>query len=151
MTDTSDQTGHRSSLEKMVVDTGVVKDHDHHDPANLLTVTPLVVSFSAIIGLSGWLIQFDTSYAGTVLQMETFQSSFGSCQYESNALTGKMGEMCTFTTVRQNLPSLGSLFIGVGGLFAGFIGSYLGRGTIIQLGCLLVIVGAAGIMGTRNN
>jgi hypothetical protein len=56
--------------------------------------------------------------------------------------------VCRLSALQQALTSLGSLFQGLGAVVAGITGSYLGhRGTIVT-GCLLVIVGDVGTLGT---
>ncbi|KAF2174235.1 hypothetical protein M409DRAFT_16498 [Zasmidium cellare ATCC 36951] len=112
-----------------------------------LPTTPLVVFFALFIALGGWLLNFDLTYSGTVLQMSTFRSSFGTCIQEH----GESSLVCSITALQQSLTNISSLFIGLGAALSGLLGSWLGRRTCIQLGCLIQAVGAAGSMGTAGN
>jgi len=54
-----------------------VTDHVE-DPAYLpasMKTTPYMIFFAFYISLSGWMINFDLTYGGTVLQMESFRKN----------------------------------------------------------------------------
>lgn len=114
-------------------------------------VTRTMVLFTLFIGISGWIGQFDLGYGGTVLQMETFQSAFGKCTQTTDPATGNSITTCHLSATQQSLISLTSLFSAVGGILAGFTSNYLGRRHSLQIGALLVAIGAAGMLGTSSN
>lgn len=148
--------GINSRNEKSIVTTDQVEGGEtaHLDEIqgrHVMKTTPIVVLFSLVIGLGGWLLNFDMGYAGAVLQMPAFKASFGTCQSETNLETGVTSLVCTMSAVRQSLPNVSSLFIGLGSGFSGFTATYLGRRGNIQLGCIIVAIGAAAIMGTEGN
>jgi SP family sugar:H+ symporter-like MFS transporter len=55
------------------------------------------------------------------------------------------------TALQQSLISLTSLFIAVGSILSGVVGNYFGRRGTIQAGSLVVLSGAAGMLGTAGN
>lgn len=62
-----------------------------------------------------------------------------------------MVEICTITALQQSLISLTFLFVALGSAVGGVTGNYLGRRGAIQVGCLLVAIGAGGMLGTIGN
>lgn len=115
--------------------------------------------FVAWIGLSGWVLNFDLGYTGTVLQMLPFRKSFGHCAMVPASEVpgapkgaGGMVEVCQLEATAQSIgSSIYILFMGVGAAITGPSGHYLGRKRAIQLACLIIIVGAAGMLGTAGN
>ena len=113
-------------------------------------VTRTVLLFSIFISLSSGIANFDNNYGGTVLLMIPFNNAFGTCaQVPSPA--GALVTVCRITALQQSLVSLTSLFTAVGSLLSSISGTYLGRRGTIQCGALLVLVGAAGMLGTSSS
>ena len=113
-------------------------------------VTRTVLLFSAFIAISSAIGNFDNNYGGTVLLMKPFNTAFGLCQ-EVPGPTGTLVKVCRITALQQSLVSLTSLFTAVGSLLSSVSGTYVGRRGTIQIGALLVLVGAAGMLGTSSN
>ena len=53
--------------------------------------------------------------------------------------------------LQQSLVSVPFLFVALGSIIAGPTGHYLGRRGTIQVGCVLVAVGAGGMLGTTGS
>lgn len=88
---------------------------------------------------------FDSSYSGTVLQMKPFNDAFGSC-------VERMGvRKCELSATAQSLSSISTLFTAVGSGLSGVTTHYIGRRTTLQLGCIFVIIGASGQLGTSSS
>lgn len=129
---------------------------EHNENASVyqistLRTTGFIVFFSLWISLSGWMVNFDLGYGGTVLQMSSFKSTFGTCSMVPNDVTGKMEHVCKLTATAQSVVSLSSLFVAIGAGLSGIIGSYIGRRGTLHAGCVLIIIGAAGQCGTAGN
>ncbi|CAG8046945.1 unnamed protein product [Penicillium salamii] len=101
-----------------------------------MIVLAIWVSFAVFIA------SFDQGYAGIVLIMPSFQTSFGTCRPDSP---------CTLTTLQQSLISITVLFQALGSATTGLLGYKLGRKTTIQIACVLCAVGAAGMLGTEGS
>lgn len=82
--------------------------------------------------------------------MAPYKKDFGTCTSTTNT-AGVMTETCALTALQQSLISLTFLFVALGGGIAGLTGNYLGRRGTIQVGCLIVAIGAAGMLGTSGN
>ena len=113
-------------------------------------VTRTVLLFSAFIAISAAIGNFDNNYGGTVLLMTPFNTAFGPCQ-DVPGPTGALVKVCRITALQQSLVSLTSLFTAVGSLLSSVSGTYIGRRGTIQVGALLVLVGAAGMLGTTSS
>ena len=142
--------------------TTAVTKHLEHATLNsdlTLKVTPLMVFFSIWIGLSGWVLNFDIGYSGTVLRMEPFNRAFGRCaMVPASSLLGHhsaeraLVEVCRLSATAQSVgSSIYILFMGLGAGLSGLTSHFLGRRGASQLGCLVVIIGAAGMLGTSGN
>ena len=116
-----------------------------------LKVTPLMVGLMFWIGWSAWMINFDLGYGATVLQMQAFQKSFGTCTMAPNPATGVMEEVCTLSAVAQSMVAISSLFMALGSLVSAIPGHFWGRKGTIWVGCCLIIIGAAAQCGTSGN
>ncbi len=114
-------------------------------------VTATMLLFSLFIALSSWICQFDLGYGGTVLLMESYNQAFGTCQKVADPVTGALIEMCRVTATQQSLISLTSLFSAVGSVLSGVTSAYVGRRGTIQLGSLIVLIGAAGMLGSTGS
>ena len=158
----SDEKGDALGTEHEKV--GTIDEVQHSEHRNLshdLTsrVTPFLVFFSLWIGLSGWVLNFDIGYSGTVYQMQPFNRAFGRCaMVPANKLPGApwnapgVVEYCSLTATAQSVgSSVYILFMGLGAALSGITGHYLGRRGGLQLGCSIVIVGAAGMLGSAGN
>ena len=113
-------------------------------------VTRTVLLFSVFISMSSAIANFDNNYGGTVLRMQAFNTAFGTFQQVSNP-TGAQVTVCRITALQQSLVSLTSLFTAVGSLLSSVSGTYIGRRGTIQVGALLVLLGAAGMLGTSSS
>jgi sugar porter (SP) family MFS transporter len=116
----------------------------HSAPLNIQTTT-YVTFFSVVMAFSGWMMGFDSSYSGTVLQMRPFNDAFGSC-------TESMGvQICELNATAQSLSSISTLFTAIGSGLSGVTTHYIGRRATLQLGCVFVIIGASGQLGTSSS
>ncbi|KEF51622.1 uncharacterized protein A1O9_12257 [Exophiala aquamarina CBS 119918] len=143
-----DLTGEKEPQDPVMV------EHDDQPTVNLsssLGVSSFMAIFAIWIALSGWMVNFDISYGGTVLQMESFRKSFGHCRMVKNPTTGVEQELCALSATAQSMVSFSQLFSAIGAAFSGLVGSYLGRRGAIQFGCLIVIIGAACQCATTGN
>ncbi len=158
----SDEKGDARAAQHEKLETlDEVQHHEHNNLSDDLTsrVTPFLVFFSLWIGLSGWVLNFDIGYSGTVYQMQPFNKAFGSCaMVPANKLPGAppnapgVVEYCTLSATAQSVGgSVYILFMGLGAALSGITGHYLGRRGGLQLGCSIVIIGAAGMLGTAGN
>ncbi|KAJ5241406.1 uncharacterized protein N7469_002997 [Penicillium citrinum] len=101
------------------------------------------------IAFAAWIFNFDHGYTGAILIMPSYKKAFGTCTtHLLNPSTGAIVEHCTITPIQQSLISLNYLFTGIGGGLSGVTGQYTGRRGGIQIGCILAIIGAAGMLGT---
>jgi MFS transporter, SP family, sugar:H+ symporter len=75
-------------------------------------------------------------YGGIVLIMPPYKKAFGSCKLVKGV------ETCTLTALQQSLVSVTFLFVATGGVLGG---------VTIQCGCLLVMIGAGGMLGTAGS
>lgn len=114
-------------------------------------VTTVMVLFSFFISISATICNFDLGYGGTVLLMIPFNAAFGPCHEVLDPHSQTPVQMCQVTALQQSLVGLTSLFIAVGGALSGPVSTYLGRRGVIQGGCLTVLIGAAGMLGTSGN
>ncbi|KAJ5115785.1 hypothetical protein N7456_000133 [Penicillium angulare] len=107
--------------------------------------------FAIWISFAAWLANFDGGFGGIVLIMPSYKSAFGHCQQLLDPETGTKTEECVLSTLQQSLVGVGVLFMAVGSAATGFVGSKFGRKGTIQIGCVISIIGAAGMLGTSGN
>ncbi|KAF2171025.1 hypothetical protein M409DRAFT_64013 [Zasmidium cellare ATCC 36951] len=88
------------------------------------------------------MVNFDGGFSGVVLAMPSFNNAFGSECKDTPA-----GRSCVLTATEQSLLAIPYLFQAIGGALAGILGAYVGRRVAINIGCLVVIVGAAVMIG----
>ena len=112
--------------------------------------TRLMVTFIVFMAFAAWISNFDLSYGGVVLAMPAYKKAFGSCSTVHNK-AGQLVQQCSQTAVQQSLNGISSLFGALGGGFAGHVSQYCGRRGTIQVGCLLILAGASGALGTAGN
>jgi Arabinose efflux permease len=111
--------------------------------------TGSMLRLSLWVSFAAWIANFDNGYIGAVLIMPSYQRAFGTCTVLLNPMTNKPVDHCSLTPLQQSLCiSLNFLFIGIGGGLSGISGRYTGRRGAIQIGCMLAIIGAAGMLGT---
>jgi sugar porter (SP) family MFS transporter len=109
-------------------------------------VTPLMVALSCFIAIGGFVLNFDLGYTGLVLVMQPFNKAFGSCTVVNGV------ETCALPATGQSLASsIYLLFMALGGALSGVVVKYLGTRSTAQVGCLWIIVGAAGMLGCTGN
>ena len=128
-------------------------EHDDH-PTSLRTAlktTKFIIFFSAWVACGAFMIMFDLSYGGNVLRMDAFNASFGTCKMVPNPVSGVLQEVCTLSAVAQSMVSVTGLFTALGAGLTAITGVYLGRRDTIQMACLIIIIGAAGQLGTAGN
>ena len=124
----------------------------HHASLDYTTKTMLI--FSMWIGFAGWALQFDLGYTGIVLRMTPFNEAFGHCAMKTlhEGPTSVTRRVCELNATAQSLQSsIHLLFMALGAGVAGITGHYLGRRRTLQLGCLIIIVGAGGMLGCSGN
>ena len=109
-----------------------------------------MIIFAFWIGFFGWLANFDAAFGGIVLLMEPYKKSFGSCTVTTGA-SGETIHICSLTALQQSLVQLTLLFMAVGGFTSGLVGDYIGRRGSVQIGCVLIAAGAAGMTGSVGN
>lgn len=116
-------------------------------------VTLFQVFFTFCLSFAAFICNFDTAFAGAVLVMPSFGKAFGHCSTEHNASSSTVParEVCTLTVYQQSIISLTTIFVGIGSLVSGPASSILGRQRSIQGGCVVTIIGAAGMLGTEGN
>ncbi|KAF3389864.1 hypothetical protein DPV78_011613 [Talaromyces pinophilus] len=124
-------------------------DNENASPRQQKTTTFMVL-FSFYIALSGWIYNFDLTFGGFVLIVESYIRDFGTCVTRPDA-AGVVTQHCTLSALQQSLISLTYIFVGVGAALAGVTGNYLGRRGTIQVGCLIVAIGAGGMLGSAGN
>lgn len=119
-------------------------DHiEHHRDGVMIEQQPItrhMIVFAVFIACFGWLSNFDSAFGGIVLLMEPYKKSYGQCT----------DGVCTLSALDQSLIQLTLLFEAVGGALAGLTGRYLGRRLTCQIGCVLIAIGAAGMVGSRG-
>ncbi|KAJ5775501.1 uncharacterized protein N7511_000512 [Penicillium nucicola] len=99
---------------------------------------------------AAWIANFDNAYSGIVLIMPSYKRAFGTCEQILDTTTYTKVESCSLTPLQQSLISLSYLFIAVGGGISALTSHRYGRRGAIQIGCMLAIIGAAGMLGTRG-
>lgn len=112
-------------------------------------VTTTIVLFTALISISAAIANFDQFYGGTVLLMIPFNNAFGHCE-EVPGPDGQFTRVCLLSALEQSLVAVTSLFIALGSALSIITGVYLGRRGTIQVGSALVLIGAAGMLGTSS-
>ncbi|KAF7716475.1 MFS-type transporter [Penicillium ucsense] len=133
----------------------VVQREEFNDPSsvedasNANSVTNML-RVSLWVAFAAWHTTFDEGFSGTVLIMPSYQKAFGTCHQGLDSTSGRITEVCSLTPLQQSLISLNYLFIGVGGALSALTGRYTGRRGAIQIGSLLAVVGAAGMLGTGD-
>ena len=133
-------------------DAAVIGTADHNEVAldthhqAISQVTPRMIFFVIWIALAGWMSNFDIGYSGTVLAMAPYNSAFG-----DTCSIVKGHRVCKLSATQQSLGALYVIFLGVGAGLSSIITHYLGRRSTIQVGCLVIIIGAASIQGTAGN
>ncbi|KAJ5104764.1 hypothetical protein NUU61_002111 [Penicillium alfredii] len=110
--------------------------------------TGSMIRLSIWVSFAAWITNFDNGYSGTVLIMPSYKKAFGTCHDIPNPATGGIDQQCSITALQQSLISLNFLFIALGGGVSGLAGRYVGRRGSIQIGCILAIIGAGGMIGT---
>ncbi len=113
-------------------------------------VTSTVLLFALFILATATIVSYDLGYGGTVLLMEPFNRAFGPC-HELPTKTGASVEICRVTALQQSLISLTTLFIAAGSLCNTFAAHYFGRRGTLQLGSAIILIGAAGMLGTAGS
>jgi MFS family permease len=82
--------------------------------------------------------------------MMPFNRAFGTCVSIASK-TGSPAQKCAVSATQQSLIAISVLFIAIGAAFAGIVGAYIGRRGTIQVGCIVVLIGAGGMLGTSGN
>lgn len=116
-----------------------------HSSAASQTTTWYMIVFSFWIGLFGWIANFDAAFGGIVLVMDQYKADFGKCETTGGQTT------CTISALQQSLIQLTVLFMAVGGSLSGMTSNYLGRRGTVQMGCLMVAIGAVGMIGLSGS
>ena len=128
-----------------------VRTHEHGiDPAKM-KATGYMMFFCACISFSAWISMFDLGYGGIVLIMPSYNKAFGRCGMAPSPETGQTTFMCQLSATQQSLISVGSLFQALGSALAGVTSNYFGRRGTIQFASVLLVVGAAGMLGTSSS
>ena len=136
-------TPHQSDDSK--VDFEHVDEH-YTPPPPAVKTTLKMVFFAVYVGLAAFSYGFDAGYAGTVLQMVPFNDAFGKCV---TSPTGKT--VCLLDATRQSVGTVYQLASTVGAVLAALMSKWIGRRTCLQIGCVWVAIGSAGMLGTSGN
>ena len=123
-----------------------IKHHEINSDSHMQRTTSLMIALSFFIGLGGFIVNFDIGYTGLVLVMAPFNKDFGSC------MMAKGRQVCALGATQQSISSsIYLLFMALGGGAAGFSANYLGTRGSVQFGCIWVVIGAAGMLGSGGN
>lgn len=114
-------------------------------------VTELMLLLAVWLSFAAWIGNFDNGYQGTVLIMPSYNTAFGLCEQVPDPVTGLSIEHCALSTLQQSIISVAALFVALGGAFAAVTGAYIGRRGTLQFACILSIIGAGGMLGTKGN
>ena len=126
-----------------------LQPHDHGiDPDSAMRhTTTLMILLSMFIGLGGFILNFDIGYTGSVLVMAPFNKAFGHCTQHP----GKP-EVCALSATQQSVgSSIYLIFLAMGAGISGLVSNYIGPRGAVQTGCVITIVGAAGMIGSEGN
>ncbi|KAJ5317686.1 hypothetical protein PENANT_c004G08605 [Penicillium antarcticum] len=115
------------------------------------STTGSMLRVSLWAAFAAWIANFDNAYAGTVLIMPSYKRAFGTCERILDTTTYNKVESCSLTPLQQSLISLSYLFIAIGGGVSALTSHHCGRRGAIQIGCMLAIIGAAGMLGTSGS
>ena len=115
-------------------------------PPPALKTTLKMVCLGIFVGLAAFSFGFDAGYAGTVLAMVPFNNAFGKCVPLPTGET-----LCVLSSTRQSVGTVYQLFSALGGILAAFMSKWIGRRSCLQVGCVWVCIGAAGMLGTSGN
>ena len=127
-----------------------VHPHDHAiDPGSAMRrTTGLLICLNAVIGIGGFILNFDIGYTGSVLVMEPFNHAFGHCA----VAPGSTVPVCALSATQQSIgSSIYLIFLALGTGLSGVSGHFLGPRGALQVGCVFVAVGAAGMCGSAGN
>lgn len=138
----------QSKPESLHVERTMIEDSSDTEQRFDEDTTWHMIIFASWIGLLGWLANFDAAFGGIVLLMGPYQKSFGNCRVDAEA---GGAEVCSLTALQQSLIQLTLLFMALGGGLTGVVGGYIGRRTMLQLGCFSIAVGAAGMMASSGS
>lgn len=120
-------------------------DNIHINQPLRVKTTSYMTLFALVMAFSGWMLGFDIGYSGTVMQMKSFNRAFGHC------VETPTGKICHLGATQQSIGSISFLFSGIGSAISGITANYLGRKWGLYAGCLFVIIGASGQLGTSSN
>lgn len=126
--------------------------HPHHhaiDPNSAMShTTGLLIALNAVIGIGGFILNFDIGYTGAVLVMEPFNRAFGTCAIPPGTTT----PVCALSALQQSLQSsIYLIFLAIGAGFSGVSSHYFGPRGALQVGCIFVAIGAAGMCGSAED
>jgi sugar porter (SP) family MFS transporter len=115
------------------------------------STTGSMLRVSLWAAFAAWIANFDNAYSGTVLIMPSYKRAFGTCERILDTQTYANVESCSLTPLQQSIISLSYLFIALGGGVSALTSHRYGRRGAIQIGCMLAIIGAAGMLGTSGS
>ena len=121
-------------------------DEHHTAPPPVVRTTLKMVFLSVFIALAAFSFGFDAGYSGVVLAMVPFNDAFGTCVHLP---TGK--EICLLSATRQSVGTVYQLFAAVGAVLAAVMSKWIGRRSCLQVGCLWIVIGSAGMLGSSGN
>ena len=127
-----------------------LKPHDHGiDPRSAMRQTSKLMIFLAVfVGLGGFMLNFDIGYTGAVLVMAPFNKSFGHCETRP----GKAVAVCALSATQQSVgSSIYLIFLAVGAGLSGLTSNFFGPRGALQVGCVVISIGAAGMIGSDGN
>lgn len=113
--------------------------------------TKTMIWFAVWVAFSGWVCNFDQSYQGAVLIMQSYGRAFGHCTQVPDPATGTTIELCSLSATQQSLTGVQTLFYCLGAALAGVTGTWTNRRNNVRLACALCIISAAGMIGTGGS
>ncbi|KAN0117905.1 general substrate transporter [Hyaloscypha variabilis] len=110
--------------------------------------TLLMVLLALFIGLGGFMLNFDIGYTGSVLVMRPFNDAFGHCVTKP----GSKILVCALSATQQSVgSSIYLIFLAIGSGLSGISSNWVGPRGGLQVGCIFIIIGAAGMVGSTGN
>ena len=94
------------------------------------------------------MLNFDIGYTGSVLVMRPFNEAFGHCITKP----GSKVSVCALSATQQSVgSSIYLIFLAVGSGLSGISSNWFGPRGALQVGSILTIIGAAGMIGSSGN
>ena len=124
------------------------QDHGIDPHSAMRQTSRLMILLTVFIGLGGFMLNFDIGYTGGVLVMPPFNKSFGHCQVDLDT----KATVCALSATQQSVgSSIYLIFLAVGAGLSGLTSNFVGPRGALQVGCVLISIGAAAMVGSAGN